>query len=209
MIKYESFTLLPFFETNTYLVWDDLDNNALLIDPSYPSPDLLRVIEHKKIDVRFIINTHGHADHIGGNYYFKSNLKCNICIHEYDALMLNNPDYNLSSMVDYELFSTQADITLFDNHELNVGNVHLRIIHTPGHTQGSITILIDNFLFTGDTLFFHDIGRTDLPGGDDDMILHSITKKIFLLPDDTIVLPGHGLSSTIKEEKSSNPYLAL
>jgi hydroxyacylglutathione hydrolase len=199
--------LLQGFETNTWLVWDNALKDAILIDPSAPSEKLLRFIEANQLSVKYIINTHGHADHIGGNGFFKTALQAKLCIHSSDAEMLINSKLNLSAYMDVDLASPSADSVFVDNEELIMGLSFAKIIHTPGHTTGCICVLIDNLLFSGDTLFHLDIGRTDLPGGDYKSIIDSVQSKLFTLPKETIVLPGHGQSSTISEEILYNPYL--
>lgn len=207
MIKYNSFSLLPSFETNTWMIWDTDSLHAFLIDPAAPSQDLLTFIKSNNLSVTHIINTHGHADHIGGNSYFKEQLKAKVCIHKLDAKMLTNSKLNLSSFVDFELVLPEADLMLEDDMILELGNNPIKVIHTPGHTQGCICLYCDELLISGDTLFFHDIGRTDLPGGSYEQIINSVKHKLFKLPANTIVLPGHGPSSTIIDEINNNPYV--
>jgi glyoxylase-like metal-dependent hydrolase (beta-lactamase superfamily II) len=189
------------------MIWDTDSLHAFLIDPAAPSQDLLTFIKSNNLSVTHIINTHGHADHIGGNSYFKEQLKAKVCIHKLDAKMLTNSKLNLSSFVDFELVLPEADLMLEDDMILELGNNPIKVIHTPGHTQGCICLYCDELLISGDTLFFHDIGRTDLPGGSYEQIINSVKHKLFKLPANTIVLPGHGPSSTIIDEINNNPYV--
>lgn len=207
MIRYKLFCLLPGFDTNCWLVYDDQTSDAVLIDPAAPEEDLLKSIMDQQLKVKYIVNTHGHADHIGGNAFFKQRLNAPVCIHKADANMLINSKLNLSAYLEVDLSLPQADIEFSDGDKLKLGDHEISVIHTPGHTPGCISLLIDNLLFSGDTLFYHDIGRTDLPGGDYQMILSSVRNKLLTLPDETIVLPGHGPSSTIADERINNPYI--
>jgi glyoxylase-like metal-dependent hydrolase (beta-lactamase superfamily II) len=206
-MQYKVLNLLPEFETNTYLVWDELSGEAVIIDPAMPSQDLLDFISKQSLTVKYIINTHGHADHIGGNAYFHQKTNAPVCIHKDDAAMLENSKLNLSAFLNAEVTQPGAQILLQDRDTLRLGEKTLQMIHTPGHTKGGICIMTDNLLFSGDTLFRLDVGRTDLPGGDFEALKSSIRTKLFNLDDALIVLPGHGPASTIGNEKKLNPYL--
>jgi hydroxyacylglutathione hydrolase len=207
LLKYNLFCLLNGFDTNAYLVWDDVSREAVLVDPAEPSETVSVFISEHSLIVKYIVNTHGHGDHIGGNEYFRIKLNAKTCIHCEDAHMLNDARHNLSIYFDNSISQPAPDILFNDGDEINLGNSTLKVIHTPGHTKGCICLRGDNLLISGDTLFFHDIGRTDLPGGNHQMILSSIRKKLLVLPDETIVLPGHGPASTIADEKQNNPYI--
>ena len=176
MVEYKVFSLLPGFETNTYLVWDTDSKETIIIDPSMPSEKLSTFIAEKKLYILYIINTHGHADHIGGNSFFSKKYQAPICIHADDKHMLIDSKQNLSIYMDVDLSSPEAGIILADNQIIEVGKSKLIVLHTPGHTKGSICILIDHLIFTGDTLFYRDIGRTDLPGGNENALKTSIQK---------------------------------
>jgi len=207
LAEYKLFCLLPGFDTNCWLAWNKITLEAVLIDPAAPDDSILRFITDNQLNVRYIINTHGHADHIGGNVFFKKHLKAPICIHKSDAELLINSRLNLSAYLEVDLILPKADVMLADGDILSLGGTDLKVIHTPGHTLGCISLLLENLLFSGDTLFYHDIGRTDLPGGDGNMIVSSIRNKLLVLPEKTIVLPGHGPISTIEDEKQNNPYI--
>ena len=209
MIKYKIFHLLPEFGTNTYLVWDEVSKEAILIDPANVSEELLSFIHKKSLVCKYILNTHGHADHIAGNSFFKEHLNVPLLIHEEDSAMLQNAKQNLSSYIGNDLISPKADLLLHDGDELSLGNELGKIIHTPGHTIGGICIQFSQYLFSGDTLFAESIGRTDFPNGSLKELKKSIQQKLFTLPDETIVLPGHGESTTIEKEKIENPFVGI
>ena len=208
MIKYEIFKLFEEYGTNTYIVWDSLSKETIIFDPASPSNDVCNFIEKNKLNPKYIINTHGHLDHIGGNDFFRNKYKIPVLIHSKDAEMLTNPKLNLSSYSENQIIQKPADFLLDKlNFSVSIGNYDVVIIHTPGHTKGSVSILIDKFLISGDTLFYESIGRTDLPGGDYNEIVFSIKEKLFKLPEETIVLPGHGPSTTIADEIVANPFV--
>jgi len=207
-MKYNVYNLLAEFNTNTYLLWDDLSLEAVIIDPANESKVLKKEIHKLKLKIKFIINTHGHGDHIGGNAFFvKSFPESKLCIHKEDALMLLNPELNLSIFWDGGVVSPASDIQFEDEGILKLAENELKIIYTPGHSKGGISIYVDNLLFTGDALFANGIGRTDLPGGDFEILKKSIHEKIFSLPDSVVILPGHGPASTIGKEKRENSFV--
>lgn len=199
--------LLPAFQTNTWLIWDETTKQALLIDPSAPDSSLLGLIQEHGLKVQGIVNTHGHGDHIGGNSYFQEAFGCPIMIHEADQQMLVDNKKNLSEFMGTPLKLEAADRLLKDGDIITLGTHELKVIHTPGHTPGGICLLSGKFLISGDTLFEMSIGRTDFPRGSHDEIIDSIKNKLFILPDDTVVFPGHGPRTTIGMEKLNNPFV--
>jgi len=168
---------------------------AIVIDPGTgretEAKKILKEIESNGLKIKYIANTHGHPDHTGGNKIFVEATDAPILIHEYDAPMLKGPF---------------ADRMLHDGDSVQVGGIVLRIFHTPGHSQGSISLIGKDVVFTGDTLFAGSIGRYDLPGGSVDEIKKSL-KKLMILSDHMKVYPGHGPTSTIGEERRNNPFL--
>lgn len=191
-------------QNNCYIV-SDQNNRTFVIDPGGDGQQI--VAECQGLDIQYIINTHGHLDHIGANDALKEAFPgAKLAIHQDDEKMLYDANLNLSSLMGENIKSPKADIVLKDGDALPFGERELKIIHTPGHTLGGILVQIDNFLFTGDTVFAGSIGRTDLPGGDMKTLLKSIKEKFLSLPDGLIVYPGHGEETTVKEEKESNPF---
>ncbi|HRT71471.1 MAG TPA: MBL fold metallo-hydrolase, partial [Syntrophales bacterium] len=160
--------------------------------------------------VKYIVNTHGHVDHISGNQEMKKKTGALIVVHEADADMLVSTPAMVLRMFGAKP-SPPADITVSDGDTIAVGSVVLEVLHTPGHTPGGICLYTDGYVFTGDTLFVGAVGRTDLPGGSWTVMYRSIKEKILTLPDDTIVLPGHNYgsspTSTVGREKRTNPFL--
>jgi hydroxyacylglutathione hydrolase len=194
-----------------YLVGDEQSGEAMIIDPAADTDDILAMAREKKVAIRCIVNTHGHVDHFGGNDEMKKETGATIVIHEDDAdLLVATPE------VMFRMFggkpSPPADRTVRDGDFIGVGNIRLRVLHTPGHSPGSMVLLLDGYAFTGDTLFVGAVGRTDLPGGSAEAMFDSIQNKICALPDETVVLPGHDYgnapTSTIGHEKRFNPFLA-
>ena len=208
-MKYEIYNILPSYGTNTILLWEEKSKEAILVDPGDSSPDLLNEIKKLDLKVKYIINTHGHVDHIGGNAYFKQELGCPIMIHEADKNMLVGSKKNLSAFMGQEIVSPAADTILKEGDEVKFGSKSLRVIHTPGHTAGGIALYGEGVVISGDTLFQLSIGRTDFPGGSFDEIKSSIQDKLFKLPDETVVIPGHGPLTSIGREKLENPFIGL
>ncbi len=191
------------FNTNCYIVFCRKSHKGLLIDPGAYDKNIVDYIKKEKITVEYTLNTHGHADHILGNAIFAFP----VLIHSVDEVCLQDPRRNLSAFSGVKVKVQSAERLLEDGDIVRVGELQFKIIHTPGHSGGSISILFENILFSGDTLFFEGIGRTDLPGGDHRTILESIHNRLMILPDFCRVLPGHGPETTIEHEKQNNPYL--
>ncbi len=206
-MKYRIFNVLPAFGTNTYLVWDEFSKEAMIIDPADKSQTLLDAV--KGLNLKYIVNTHGHGDHIGGNKFLKENTQAKLAIHELDASMLNDSNQNLSTHWGAQLVSASADIKLKDGDSLQLGNKKIAVIHTPGHSRGGICLLVEDLLFCGDTLFAGSIGRTDLPGGDYATLINAIKTKLLILNGNTKVFPGHGPGTTIEDEKIGNPFVGM
>ena len=198
-------TLGP-MQANCYLLECEETHSAIVIDPGDDADAILDVLEKHKLNLEFIINTHGHIDHISANADLKNKASAKLCIHRLDADMIVNPQKNLSSFIGRDISSPSADKILEDGDNLEVGTIILKVIHTPGHSPGSISLLADNVLFTGDLLFAGGIGRYDFPGSSYNQIMESLN-KIMELDDNLVVYPGHGPTTTIGEERDTNPFL--
>ena len=198
----ERFVIGP-LETNCYLIYDKKSKKGILIDPGVYDREVSECIKKNGLDVINILNTHGHADHITGDRDFGFP----VLIHELDEPCLKNPLKNLSVFSGGNISLVKAQGLLKDGDVIEVGDLKLEVVHTPGHTPGGISVKCDNLLFSGDTLFFEGVGRTDLPGGDYSTLVKSIKEKLFTLPLDTKVFPGHGPETTIGHEKEYNPFV--
>ncbi|MHB1000443.1 MAG: MBL fold metallo-hydrolase [Armatimonadota bacterium] len=208
-INIRTFSVGP-FETNCYIVWDSETLDALVIDPGGNPDDLINCVDENRLSVKYIINTHGHADHIAANGALHDRYGCPIIIHEFEADYLTDPQANLSELIGYmEPMSPKADLLVKDGSMITVGHLEFTVIHTPGHTPGGICLLVDSILFSGDTLFAGGIGRTDFSGGSYQQIINSILTRLLVLPDDVTVYPGHGPKTNIGKERNNNPWLQL
>ncbi|MEO0116810.1 MAG: MBL fold metallo-hydrolase [candidate division WOR-3 bacterium] len=192
------------FLTNTYLILTEKE--AVVIDPVFEPERILGLIRGREL--KKIINTHGHIDHIQADFILKERTKAQILIHRADAELLSRPSQNLSLLVGESLPNFHADILLEEGDEISIGNFHLKVLHTPGHTEGSICLLEEDFAFTGDTLFADSIGRTDLPGGSEKKIFASLEKLTALLRDEMVIYPGHGEVAKFQEIKRINPFIS-
>lgn len=195
------------FASNCYIVGCEKTGEAVVIDPGDEGNRITKLIKAKGLKVKYIINTHGHIDHIGANEAVKEATGAPILIHQGDAKMLQHSERISRDYFGMSVSSPPADKLLTDGEELPLGIFTIKVIHTPGHSPGGICLEVDNILFTGDTLFALGIGRTDMPGGDMTTLLNGIKGKLFSYPDSTIVYPGHGPSTSIGQEKRGNPFL--
>lgn len=191
-------------ESNCYIVGDEDTRGAFIIDPGADYRKIKNLIDKNELKPRAIINTHGHGDHIASNEDFG----VPVWIHRLDAEFLKDPSKNLSGAFGFLLKTRSASRLLEHGDILAIGNYTLEVIHTPGHTPGSICLKGDRVIFTGDTLFCQGIGRTDFEYGSEEDIMRSIKERLFTLDDSYIIYPGHGPNSTIGNERQNNPFIS-
>ena len=193
-----------------YLVGDENSRTCALIDPAFETERILSEADGLGYKVTHLINTHGHSDHTAGNEAIISATGAKLLIHADDAGRLGKVLHRTFSRVLGGKGSPQADVLLQNDDIIEIGEVRLKVLHTPGHTAGGICLYSEGHVFTGDSLFVGAVGRTDLPGGSMKQLLNSIHEKIYSLPGDTVVWPGHDYgptpSSTVQREKETNPY---
>ncbi|MEW6680205.1 MAG: MBL fold metallo-hydrolase [bacterium] len=186
------------YETNCYLIFNK--NSAILIDAGEGVEQIIYFLYSHKLSLKYIINTHCHIDHIMGDDEIRKETKAELLVHLKDKEALFNPLLNLSGFFGSSMKFKEATRTIKENDIITVGEISLKVIETPGHTPGSISLLFDDAIFCGDTIFSQGIGRTDFPGGDHKILINSI-KKLLNFPDNTTLYPGHGNPVTIKEAK--------
>ena len=189
--------------TNCYIVFDEESKETMVIDPAGEVEKVIEMLDILNANLKYIYLTHCHGDHIGGVSKLKHSHGGKIIIHRDDARGLNDRNINLMEFIGGEIIELEADSRVDNNDLIHLGNIEFMVLHTPGHTAGSSSLFCEKeeLLFTGDTLFRGTWGRTDLPTSDFECIIDSITNKLMLLPDKTIVYPGHGKSTIIGEEK--------
>ncbi len=203
----ETLTVGP-FAVNCYVLAEAAASPAVIIDPGADEKKIRQVLARHKLTPGIVINTHGHFDHIGCDDKFG----VPVYIHPDDEALLKDTRLNLSELLFQSYAVGKVMIkTVRDGDIIALGGIRLEVIATPGHTAGGICLLLrqpeNKILFSGDTLFYQGVGRVDFPGASENAIIKSIKEKLFKLPDDTVVYPGHGPSSTIGEERESNPFL--
>jgi hydroxyacylglutathione hydrolase len=209
--------VVGFAAANCYLVGCRETMEGVVIDPgtmdTSDTADVAGEIRRLGLGIKYILNTHGHPDHMSGNDLLKVAVGGEVLVHQLDALKLTDPVRNASRLFGMDMHVSPADGLLKDGDGISFGRQTLKVAHTPGHSIGGVVFIGDGFVFTGDTLFAGSIGRSDLPDSSDadtvayDVLLDSIRDKLLTLPDDTVVLTGHGPATTIGNERAGNPFL--
>jgi len=195
--------------TNCYVVGCEETRKGVIIDPGDEVDRILLEAAEEKLTIEHIINTHGHFDHVGGNSRMKSATGADLMIHALDAPMLDAVAQSASMWGLQAENSPKPDRLLAEGDEITCGTITFKVIHTPGHTPGGISLVSGGNVFVGDTLFAGSVGRTDFPGGDFNVLKASIQEKLFALDDAVKVWPGHNQETTIAREKRSNPFVGL
>lgn len=202
----KSFSLGP-IGTNCYIVYKD--GQCLIFDPGWDADVVSSFIEENKLNPQALLLTHAHFDHIGAVDDLRKKYNLDVYLHEAEKDWLENAELNRSQFaLGGDGITTAAPDHLLEEGPIQIGNFSFEVVHTPGHSPGSVTFIFKDasFIISGDVLFYHGIGRTDLPGGDIQQLANSIANHLYALPDSFTVYPGHGTKTTIGEEKRSNPF---
>jgi hydroxyacylglutathione hydrolase len=196
-------------QCNCSIFGDERTREAIVIDPGDNIDDILTILQRHDLTVKAIVITHAHIDHIGGAAKLKKVTDAPVYMNQNDQGLYDHLDAQASWLGMETPERTQIDTEARDGDSIQLGDAVFHVLHTPGHTQGSISLWIpaENKLIAGDTLFRDSIGRTDLPGGDGHQIIRSIREKLLTLPEEATVVPGHGANTTIGREKERNPFL--
>lgn len=194
------------FESNCYIVGSEATKEGLIIDAGADARQIMREVKKSGLTIKLIVITHAHIDHIGVLKEIKQSTGAPVAIHSADAPRLQHPREEKPLGFPFQV-PPPADRLLAGGDSIDVGDIHLLVLHTPGHSPGSICLLGSGVVFTGDTLFNYGIGRSDFPGGSYSQLLTSIHTKLMILPDATVAYPGHGPETTIGAERRGNPFL--
>ena len=204
------YLILGGYQTNCYVLRNNNSaKDCLIIDPGLEAAELIEFLDEQKLNPVAVILTHGHIDHIAGLAELRNRFpEIKVYIHNLDAEMLTDPNINLSAMSGMAFVTDSQDVSLKNRDVIDLAGMNLRVLHTPGHTPGGISLYSKEagVVFVGDTLFADSIGRTDFPGGSMSQLLASVREKLFTLPSETEVYPGHGPATTIAAEKAHNPF---
>lgn len=193
-------------QVNTYVVGDEATKKAMVVDPGGHVPQIMQILKAEGLTCELIFNTHTHWDHVGGNGELKEKTGAPIVTHPDEAMTLGSEETQARMFGLSVPSSPPADRTVSEGDLIEVGEMKFKVIELPGHSPCGVGLVIDGYVFAGDSLFLGSIGRTDFPGGDLQTLLTNIRNKIFTLPDDTVVLTGHGPATSVGREKSTNPF---
>lgn len=196
-------------QCNCSVVGDEQSHEAMVIDPGDQIEEILAILRQAKLTLKYIVVTHAHIDHVGGAMKLKAATGAPILLNQNDLVLLKMLNMQAGWLGMPPPGPVEVDGSLNDGQKLQLGNINSQVIQTPGHTEGSICLLFssEKKLIAGDTLFAGSIGRTDLPGGSFDKIMHSLHTQLMALPDEIEVVPGHGPLTTIGQERATNPFL--
>jgi hydroxyacylglutathione hydrolase len=196
-------------QCNCSVIGDETTHEAMVIDPGDEIDEIVVILEKHKLQVKQIVITHAHIDHVGGAMKLRARTGAPILLNQNDDALLQMLDVQASWLGMKPPGKVEIDDSLVHDQTLRTGELFANVLHTPGHTEGSVCLYFpaENLLIAGDTLFARSIGRTDLPGGSMEKILDSLHTRVLALPDETIVIPGHGPGTTIGEEREENPFL--
>ena len=195
-------------QVNCYLIGCEETRQAAVVDPGGNVGEILELLNEHRLTLQLVINTHGHFDHIGGNRQLLEATDAELALHEADAPLLSRAGEHAAAFGLNAEPSPAPQRLLQGGERLQLGNLVIEVIHTPGHSPGGICLRVEDHLIVGDTLFAGSIGRTDLPGGDHQQLIDSIRQQLFGLPDQLVVHPGHGPATSLGREKLHNPFLA-
>ena len=200
--------MVGLLEVNCYILGDEETKEAVVIDPGGDEEEILEALKYAELNLKYIIDTHGHFDHVDANQPLKEATGAKIAIHEADAYLLSQPSAEAMFFTGNRVRLSQADLLLKEDDLLSFGTYRLKVLHTPGHTPGGISLVLEGhtYVYVGDLLFAGSIGRTDFPGGSFDDLIQAVRTKIFPLGDQYSVYPGHGPVTTVGQERKYNPF---